>query len=256
MDNPLSSIYERSLQLRQIAFWVVGIGLLLGIILGWVLSRDLTRQLQAATQAVTHLATGQTLTLLDEENKLKEINQLYGAFNTLVNRLKNLEENRKRLLANLVHEIGRPLGSLQSAVQALKGGADRDQELHAELLDGMAGELHRLDHLVGDLANLHNELAGTLILNRAPVDVCDWLQTITETYREEAIAKGLEWECDIAPDMPVISLDAEQLTLAVQNLISNAIRYTASGGKVSVSGGIHGTNLEIIVSDTGQGISG
>jgi two-component system, OmpR family, sensor histidine kinase BaeS len=254
MDNPLSNIFERSTQLRQIALWVVGLGLVLGILLGWVLSRDLARQLKTATQAVTNLATGQTLIPLDEAKKPEEISQLYNAFNTLVSRLKNLEENRKRLLANLVHEIGRPLGSLQSAVQALKSGADRDKELRSELLDGMAGELHRLDHLVGELANLHNELAGTLILNRTPVDVGDWLQKITGTYREEAINKGLEWQSEISPNLPVINLDADQLTLAVQNLISNAIRYTPQGGKVEVNGGVKDDTLVIDVSDTGPGI--
>jgi two-component system, OmpR family, sensor histidine kinase BaeS len=254
MDNPLSEFYERSMQLRQVTLWVVGLGLILGIILGWVLSRDLARQLQAATQAVTSLATGESLAMLDESKKPQEISQLYKAFNTLANRLKKLEDNRKRLLANLVHEIGRPLGSLQSAVQALNSGADRDRELRSDLLEGMAGELHRLDHLVGELADLHNELAGTLMLNREPVNVSTWLQKITETYREEALNRGLIWDCVIPSDLPVLSLDPEKLALAVQNLISNAIRYTPTGGKVSVCSDFKDHELNIEVTDTGQGI--
>ncbi|GAP20094.1 sensor histidine kinase [Leptolinea tardivitalis] len=254
MDNPLTNIYQRSLQLRQITLWVVGLGLILGIGMGWLLSRDLAQQLQAATKAVTSLATGQTLTLLDDKKKPKEISQLYQAFNTLVTRLRNLEDNRKRLLANLVHEIGRPLGSIQSAVQALKGGADSDSELRADLLDGMAGEIHRLDHLVGELANLHNELAGTLLLNRAPVEAGVWLQKIIETYHQQAIDKGITWECQIQSDLPVLNLDADQLTLAVQNLISNAIRYTPSGGKITITSKIASKKFVIDVKDTGPGI--
>lgn len=254
LDNPISSIYERSLQLRQVMVWVVGIGLLLGVILGWGLANDLSKQLLAATRAVTNLATGQTLEVLDESKSPREISQLYRAFNTLVLRLKNLEENRKRLLANLVHEIGRPLGSLQSAVQALSGGAHRDQALRGDLLEGMAGELHRLDNLVGDLANLHDQLAGTLILNREPVSVSDWLQKITETYREEALTQGLLWDCVIPSNLPVLNLDADRLALAVQNLISNAIRYTPAGGKVCINSSVKNQNLIIEVSDTGPGI--
>jgi two-component system sensor histidine kinase BaeS len=254
MDNPLSAFYERSLQLRQITIWVVLIGLVLGVSLGWLLSRDLARQLLTATQAVTNLATGRSLDLLDGKNKLQEIHQLYQAFNLLVTRLRNLEENRKRLLANLVHELGRPLGSLQSAVQALSSGADRDQELHSDLLDGMAGELHRLDHMVGELANLHNELAGTLILHREPVQVSTWLQKISETYHQEALDKGLEWVCLISDDQASVNLDAEKLASAVQNLISNAIRYTPPGGKVCVRSDFHDQELQIKVSDSGPGI--
>ncbi len=254
MDNPLSPLFERSNQLRQVALWVVAAGLIFGVALGWLLSRDISRQLRAATEAVTNLATGKDLALLDGSDKLDEVGRLYGAFNTLVERLRNLEENRKRLLANLVHELGRPLGSLRSAVHALKGGAEQDRELHAELLDGMDGELRRLDHLVGDLANLHNELAGTLILKRAPLDIADWLQKITGTYREEAISRGLDWSCDVPSDLPVINLDSELLTLAVQNLISNAIRYTPAGGKVKIKGYSDTESLYIEVADTGPGI--
>ncbi|NMB53545.1 MAG: HAMP domain-containing histidine kinase [Leptolinea sp.] len=255
MDNPLSTIYQQSLQLRQVTIWVVVVGVFLGILLGWLLSRDLSTQLQTATQAVTRLATGQSLDLLDDAKKPQEIARLYQAFNTLTTRLKNLEENRKRLLANLVHEIGRPLGSLQSAVQALSGGAVKDRELRTDLLEGMSGELHRLDHLVGELANLHNELAGTLTLNREPVAVGEWLQKITEIYGQEAKNKGLQWECLIPSDLPVVNLDADQLTLAVQNLISNAIRYTPAGEKVSVLCGISEDELIISVMDTGPGIA-
>ncbi|BCY19384.1 MAG: HAMP domain-containing histidine kinase [Chloroflexi bacterium] len=254
MDNPIMDIYQRSLQLRQVTIWVIAVGLAAGILLGTLLSRDLARQLRAATQAVTNLSTGQSLNLLDESKKPDEIRQLYRAFNTLATRLKNAEDNRKRLLSNLVHEIGRPLGSLQSAVQALAGGADKDKALQAELLDGMAGELHRLDHLVGELANLHNELAGTLVLRREPLKVEEWLHRITETYRQEALEKKLTWENNIQPDMPVVDLDAEQLTLAVQNLVSNAIRYTPSGGTITLGSEISHSNLKIMVKDTGPGI--
>jgi signal transduction histidine kinase len=118
----------------------------------------------------------------------------------------------------------------------------------------MAGELHRLDNLVGDLANLHDQLAGTLMLDREPVAVNEWLQRITETYREEAINKGLTWDCKIPSGSTVINLDAERLTLAVQNLISNAIRYTPPGGNICVQSEILDKNLVIEVSDSGPGI--
>jgi two-component system, OmpR family, sensor histidine kinase BaeS len=254
LDNPIMEIYQRSLQLRQVTIWVVGIGLLVGVLLGWLLSRDLSRQLLAATRAVSSLSTGRSLTELDESNKPAEIRQLYRAFNTLASRLKNAEDNRKRLLFNLVHELGRPLGSLQSAVQALAGGADKDKGLQAELLDGMAGELHRLDHLVGELANLHNELAGTLVLHREPVQVAEWLHRITETYRQEAADKRLAWKSKIQASLPEVDLDAGQLTLAVQNLVSNAIRYTPAGGTITVECGVTDSGLVISVKDTGPGI--
>jgi signal transduction histidine kinase len=114
--------------------------------------------------------------------------------------------------------------------------------------------LHRLDNLIGDLANLYDQLAGTLILNRKPVVVGEWLRKITETYHEEALTKGLHWDCSILCGEEVINLDADRLTLAVQNLISNAIRYTPTGGSVGINSDIKNQNLFIEISDTGPGI--
>jgi signal transduction histidine kinase len=92
------------------------------------------------------------------------------------------------------------------------------------------------------------------MLNRAPVVVGEWLHRITETYRQEALEKKLSWECLSQPDLPVIALDSEQLTLAVQNLISNAIRYTPACGAITISCNIVDHNLVIAVKDTGPGI--
>jgi signal transduction histidine kinase len=86
------------------------------------------------------------------------------------------------------------------------------------------------------------------------VKVEEWLHRITETYRQEALEKKLTWENNIQPDMPVVDLDAEQLTLAVQNLVSNAIRYTPSGGTITLGSEISHSNLKIMVKDTGPGI--
>jgi signal transduction histidine kinase len=255
LSNPLSSLFERSMQLRQVMVWVVGAGLVLGILLGWGLSNDIARQLRNAAKAVSNLATGQTLTILDESKSPREISLLYQAFNALVVRLKNLEENRKRLLANLVHEIGRPLGSLLSAVQALSSGAHQDEVLRAELLDGMEGELRRLDRLVGDLSNMHEQLTGTLLLNRVPVKIGVWLQRISEVYQAEAAQKQLIWRSSIQDDLPEYFLDTEKLTLAVQNLLSNAIRYSPVGGEVRFVTSLLGKDLVISVSDSGPGIS-
>src|SRR5690606_18745018 len=104
----------------------------------------------------------------------EETRMLLRAFNTLVERLRTLEESRRKLLANLVHELGRPLGALQSAVTALSGGADEDVQLRRELLGGMDDELHRMRSLVDDLAQLYEQELGSLELERRPVDLNEW----------------------------------------------------------------------------------
>ncbi len=98
------------------------------------LSRSLERPLKKTSLAVYGLANGHlSLGPLNEEGP-EEVKVLVRAFNTLMERLKTSEEARKRLLANTVHELGRPLGALLSALQALLSGADEQTELRKELL--------------------------------------------------------------------------------------------------------------------------
>src|SRR5262245_3911120 len=108
-----------------------------------------------------------------------ETRPLAQPFNTLTERLRMLEEARRRLLANLVHEVGRPVGALQSAILALLSGADQDIELRRELLEGMKDEVERLHPLLDNLTRLHDRVLGTLELSHQPTQSSEWLaQTV------------------------------------------------------------------------------
>jgi signal transduction histidine kinase len=179
---------------------------------------------------------------------------LLQAVNTLVERLDTLEQARRQLLANLAHELGRPLGALRSAIQALLGGADREAALRQELMLGMDAEIGRLQRLLDDLARLHDQVLGTLELNRRPTALNDWLLRTLAPWREAAQDKELSWEAAIPAGLPTLELDADRLAQAVSNLLSNAIKYTPSGGAVSIEAGVEDDAVWIGVSDTGPGI--
>ena len=85
--------------------------------------------------------------------------------NILVTRLHSLEQARSQLLANLVHELGRPLGALRSAIQALHRGADKDPALYQDLTVGMDEEAARMQNILIDLTHLHDQILGPLELN-------------------------------------------------------------------------------------------
>lgn len=254
LANPLSSLYERSQTLRQIMLFVVVAGLLVGVLLAWLLAQDVERPLKQVTEAVYSLANGEKLTLL-EEGGTRETRFLLRAFNTLIERLQTLEESRRRLLANLVHELGRPIGSLRSATQALMSGADDDPALRAELLEGMDAEFGRLQHTLDDLARLHDQVLGPLDLKIEPFAPNDWLTKLLPTWSRDALEKKLEWEENIDPNLPVVEADPDRLAQAFENLLANAIRYTPSGGTISVRAATRDEDLLLEVCDSGPGIS-
>jgi signal transduction histidine kinase len=177
------------------------------------------------TQAVYDLASGIRSEPLPERGP-EEVRQLQHAANHLLERLRSLEESRRNLLANLVHELGRPMGALRAAIQALMRGAKEDPQLMGELLQGMEGETVRLQHLTENLAELHDQVLGALELECQQLLLSDWLPRMLSPWKESAHEQEIQWEADIPPELPVIQADPDRLGQAVGNLVSNALKYT------------------------------
>jgi signal transduction histidine kinase len=240
-------------QLRYLIITILLIGLFSGGIIGFLLAINIARPVQRVTAAIDDLALGGSREKLPIQGP-DELRRLERSVNFLVDRLDNLEHSRRQLLANLVHELGRPLGALRMAIQVSISGAKKDPKVLDELLEGMDGEAARLERLLEDLSHLHGQVLGTLELNRHPIALGEWLPKVLVTWQEAAIKKRLHWEEEIRSDLPTIEVDPDRLAQVVGNLLSNAIKYTQPGGTVSISAGRKDDEVWIRVSDTGPGI--
>ena len=253
MSYLVDSLGERFRRHRMLIAVVLIGGLAIGVVTGVLLAANLERPLRQVTQAVSQLSDGQRLEPLGEQGP-NEIRLLVRAVNTLVERLQSLEQARRKLLANLVHELGRPLGAFHSAIQALLRGADEDVTVRRDLLAGMGQEVSRLRRLLDDLAMLHDRTLGSLELDLRATQLSKWLMQTLAPWREAAQAQGLRWQADVPLSLPTIEIDPDRLGQALGNLLSNAIKYTPSGGRVSVGAGVDGDAVWIRVSDNGFGI--
>jgi two-component system sensor histidine kinase BaeS len=254
LTHLMSSVSGQFLRLRYLITGVLAGGLLLGAAAGWALALNLARPLRQVTQAIGGLASGQHLTPLPETGP-EEVSLVARAFNTLAARIKDLEQARRQLLSNLVHELGQQLGAVRSAVQALLGGADADATLRQELLAGIDTGMGRLQRLLDDLTRLHDRIVGTLELARQPVPLSTWLSLMLIPWREATQEQGLQWEAAIPADLPTLAIDPDRVAQALGNLLSNAIKYTAPGGSVAVSAGVTNNAVWITVRDSGAGIA-
>ena len=180
--------------------------------------------------------------------------QLANSVNILAERLRSLENTRRRLLANMVHEIGRPLGAIRAAAHTLRVGAAGDPAVRDELLRGIEDEVIRMQPLLDDLAQLHGQVLGTLELARAPMALSEWLPPVLLPWRAAALEKGLEWHADIPAHLPTLELDSDRMSQVIGNLLSNAIKYTEKGGAVVVTAGSDKKQVWIKISDNGPGI--
>jgi signal transduction histidine kinase len=134
-------------------------------------------------------------------------------------------------------------------------GAGEDPQLLDELTTGMDAETSRLQRLLNELAHLHDQVFGTLELDRQTISARDWVTTLLRPWEEAARKKDLAWILEIPVDLPDFKADPFRLAQAVENLVSNAIKYTPRGGAVSVSLGNDADTLWIQVNDTGPGIA-
>lgn len=254
LSHPYTSIYDELMQMRLIILGILAVALIAGIGLGSFLAVTINTPIKQVTKAIDNLASGNELEKINQQGP-EEILSLVNTTNSLYERYHHLEQARKQLLANLVHEIGRPLGALRSAIQSLKLGAGKDPNLLEELTNGMDAETARLQHLLNDLAHMHDQVLGTLEVKRQSINTKTWLTTMLRPWEEAAQNKELLWQLEIPDNLPDINADPFRLAQAIENLVSNAIKYTSKGGSVTISAGSYDDAFRIMVTDTGPGIS-
>jgi two-component system, OmpR family, sensor histidine kinase BaeS len=254
LSYDFSTIFEEFSSLRTLILGILVAGMLLGIALGAMLALNTSKQIMQVAQAVNGLAIGNPRQTLPEKGP-EEIKVLLHAVNFLVERLNTLEVSRKQLLSNLVHELGRPLGALRAGLAAVQRGAKDNPALLEELITGMDEEAARLQHLLEDLSHLYGQLSGSLELNRVALNLNEWLPKVLRPWQEAAQQKRLHWEENLPGNLPAIQADPDRLAQAIENLTSNAIKYTGAHGTIAISAGVSDHNVWIRVSDNGPGIS-
>jgi two-component system sensor histidine kinase BaeS len=247
------TVYEQLFQFRFLLIAILAAALIAGAVIGYILALNISTPVQYVAEAIYDLATGEQQDPLPLTGP-EEINLQVHAVNFLVTRLNNLEKARRQLLANLVHELGRPLGAIRSGLQALLRGAKQDPELLDELLVGMDEQVRRLQTLLDDLAHLHDQVLGTLELDRQPLALSQWLPRTLRPWLAAAQEQKQQYETAVPADLPTIAADPTRLAQAIDNLVNNAIKYTPAGGKITVSAGTKGHEAWIRVSDNGPGI--
>jgi signal transduction histidine kinase len=253
MTTRVISLTDEIFQMRYLLGWILLVAVLAGLGLGSYLALGINRPIQRVTRSIQALAQGDWQAHVEEQGP-DEMRVLAGEVNVLVDKLHSLENARRQLLANLVHELGRPLGAIRSAILALLHGADKDTQLSHDLLTGLDEETVRLQHLLEDLAGLHDQVLGKLELNRSPVQLGDWLGSMLSPWKAAARQKGLVWKVDVSPDLPVVRIDPDRMAQAIGNIVSNAIKFTPAGGKISIDVRVESGQLCIQVADTGPGI--
>ncbi|BDG59087.1 sensor histidine kinase [Caldinitratiruptor microaerophilus] len=172
-----------------------------------------------------------------------------------VTRFKELGDIKSEFVATVSHEFRTPLTTLTMGVNLLrKSPLAEPGSRTAELLDAMAEETDRLTRLVNDLLDLSRLEAGRIEMEFHPVPVNDLLAHAAGALRAHAEEKGLVLQVDPDPEESVVRADPDRILLVLTNLLTNAVRYTPRGGRVTVRAERQGRRVVIAVADSGPGI--
>jgi two-component system sensor histidine kinase BaeS len=186
-----------------------------------------------------------------------ELRLLTATFNQLAARLAANEEQRRRFLADITHELRNPLAVLQSRIEAQMDGVHpRDDDHLASLLE----ETRRLGHLVDDLHTLALAETGRLVLQKEAVAFGDLVDDVVGRYEAHARQREVALRRSVAPKLPKVWVDPARMRQVLDNLLANAIRHTPAGGDVSVEastvvgpGSGDGLMVRCRVTDAGPG---
>ncbi|WP_326600910.1 sensor histidine kinase [Streptomyces sp. NBC_01800] len=216
----------------------------------------LVRPLRALTGAAQRMRDGEesAAVLVADDN---EIGRLAAAFNDMTAHRARLEEQRKMMVSDVAHELRTPLSNIRGWLEAAQDGlADPDPAFISSLLE----EAVQLQHIIDDLQDLAAADAGALRLHPEPVRILDLLGQITAAHRARAETAGVTLTVRKPPPgspSPELTADPVRLRQAIDNLVSNAVRHTPSGGRVTLCayGTESGDEVVVDVADTGTGIS-
>ena len=163
------------------------------------------------------------------------------------------EEFKSVLLDGLAHEFKTPLTSIKAATTALLASNVSDAAQQHELLTIVDQEAERLTRLVTEAMHVARIEAGNIRLNRQPHLVDDLIQSALAQM--EVQCDGRRLDVSIAPDLPVVSIDADLMQLALRQLIDNALKYSPRRSAVRISSELQGGNIMIAVRNQGNPLS-
>ena len=215
-------------------------------------SNRLTKPLTKIASSIDHLTEG----YMDEGVSIKgyyEIEKISDSFNKMINRIQKIENTRQEFVSNVSHELKTPITSIKVLADSLIMQEDAPVELYREFLVDITEEIERENKIINDLLSLVklNKTAGDL--NITSININDLLEQILKRLRPIAKQKNIEMVYESF--RPVMAeVDEVKISLAISNLIENAIKYNIPDGWVRVSLNADHKYLFIKVSDSGIGI--
>jgi signal transduction histidine kinase len=226
---------------------------IVALLAGGILARTLTGPLRALTHATQAIARGE----LDQQVEVRsrdEIGELAASFNQMSTDLTRASRLRRRMTADVAHELRAPLSLIRAHAEALR---DNVLPPSVETFSLIHDETVRLNRLVDDLRTLSLADAGELTLVRQSVPPGPLLQRAAAAQSVRAQQAGIDLRVEVAPGLPDVQADPDRIAQVLANLLDNALRHTPQGGRIECRAAPAAGEgaVTLTVADSGPGIA-
>ena len=232
----------------------------IAVVLGSFFANTLSERISRLKDVTQEIESG-NLAARAQVGGVDEIAALAQSFNNMVEKLqaaeqkqKELESLRRDLVAWAGHDLRTPLASIRLLIEALADGVVSDPQTIQQYFDQAKKQMDNLSLLVDDLFQVSQIDAGGMPLSLEPASLSDLISDTLESFSNLARQNGIQLEGSAEAGIDPVTMDVQRMGRVLNNLVSNALRYTPVGGKVNIRADRLENGVRVAVSDTGEGI--
>jgi two-component system sensor histidine kinase BaeS len=233
----------------------VGLGLsvlVLALLLAWGTARTMTRPIRKLAQGVRRVGGGDWTVRVSEQGP-GELGDLAREFNTMSNRLGDLDRLKDEFINNVSHDLRNPLSAIATSAKMLS--SDNLPPTSFPLLKVIESAALRLRTMVNNILDTAKMREGRLTFEKTVFSPQKLVEDLIALYTPMAKKSGKTLVLDLPPDLPPLHADEEKTLRIFLNLLSNAFKFTKAGDEVGLVGRFQDPWVEFRVWDTGWGIS-
>jgi len=234
---------------------VLGVALLTSLacamVVTWLVSRPLRRSLHDLTDAARELSRGHYGRRVPAVGGGSELDTFASAFNSMAGQLEAVESTRRRLLSDLAHELRTPIATLSIYHEGLFDGVT---DLSDDTRNVLTAQTERLARLAEDIDDVSRAEEGRLSLDIRSHQLQEVITTTADSVRTRYVEKGVGLILDMPPERLSLDVDGARIGQVLGNLLTNALRHTPPGGRVTISTRPESSEIAIAITDSGEGI--
>ena len=248
----LKDIYETNVYIGKQTDVLISMFVVIAILVAFMIAFISVQGIKSLNGSIEMMSAGH----IDEISTsiyFSEIQELTDSFNVLIEKMQVLEDSRQEFVSNVSHELKTPITSMKVLADSLLMQEDVPAEMYREFMSDMVEEINRENQIINDLLTLVRTDRKSAELNIEPVNINALLELLLKRIKPLAAKRNIEVVYESFREV-IGEIDEVKLSLALSNLIENAVKYNEDGGWIKVSLNADHKFFYIKVADSGVGI--